>query len=70
MSSYDVTTYLAEHPGGDDILVKHAGIDGTKKFKEANHSDYAISLRNARHVGKIVDTPMPIDYEEIIKKSR
>lgn len=26
---YDVTSYLAEHPGGDDILLKNAGRDAT-----------------------------------------
>jgi len=26
---FDVTSYLAEHPGGDDILLKNAGKDGT-----------------------------------------
>lgn len=26
---FDVTTYLAEHYGGDDILLRNAGKDGT-----------------------------------------
>ncbi len=28
---FDVTTYLAEHPGGDDILIKYSGKDATKR---------------------------------------
>lgn len=27
---YDVTTYLAEHPGGDDILMYHGGRDASE----------------------------------------
>lgn len=65
-----MTTYLAEHPGGDDVLVKHGGIDATKKFKDANHSDYAVSLRNARLIGKMENKPMPENYEANIKKSK
>ncbi len=41
-----MTTYLAEHPGGDDILLKYAGKDATKRFKSVGHTDYAISLRD------------------------
>jgi cytochrome b involved in lipid metabolism len=43
---YDVTTYLAEHPGGDDVLVKGGGLNVTAKFNEAKHSEYAKSIRN------------------------
>ena len=54
---YDVTTYLAEHPGGDEILLKFGGLDGTPKFLEVNHSNYARSLRNARLVGTLTKDP-------------
>eukprot|EP00339_Tiarina_fusa_P016820 CAMPEP_0117005208 /NCGR_PEP_ID=MMETSP0472-20121206/5913_1 /TAXON_ID=693140 ORGANISM="Tiarina fusus, Strain LIS" /NCGR_SAMPLE_ID=MMETSP0472 /ASSEMBLY_ACC=CAM_ASM_000603 /LENGTH=60 /DNA_ID=CAMNT_0004706397 /DNA_START=61 /DNA_END=243 /DNA_ORIENTATION=+ len=30
--AYNITPYLAEHPGGDDILIKWTGKDGTKAF--------------------------------------
>ena len=28
---FDVSTYLAEHPGGDDILKRYGGKDATKR---------------------------------------
>jgi cytochrome b involved in lipid metabolism len=62
MIRYDVTTYLAEHPGGDDILVEHGGRDATERFRKANHSDYAVSLRDMRLVGSIESGPKPSDY--------
>ncbi len=29
---FDVSSYFAEHPGGDDVLMNHAGRDATKGF--------------------------------------
>lgn len=46
---------MAEHPGGDEILLKYGGLDGTPKFLEVNHSNYARSLRNARLVGTLTE---------------
>lgn len=68
--SYDVTTYLAEHPGGDDILISFAGTDATEKFQSVNHTAYAKSLRNARLVGAMTSDPMPSGYLQTIKKQK
>ena len=54
-----MTTYLAEHPGGDDILVRHGGKDASDYFNKMNHSEYAKSLRDARIVGAITKDPQP-----------
>ncbi|CAD8209932.1 unnamed protein product [Paramecium octaurelia] len=67
---FDVTTYLAEHPGGDDILLKYGGLDGTQKFLEVNHSNYARSLRNARLVGTLTSDPQPSDYIKQVKSQK
>jgi len=61
---------LAEHPGGDDILIKYSGLDATERFNQENHTDYARSLRDARLVGRIEDKPKPEGYDERIKKSK
>ncbi len=29
---YDITTYFGSHPGGDALLAKYCGADGTKAF--------------------------------------
>ena len=62
--SYDVTSYQAEHPGGDDVLIQYGGMDASKKFTSINHSVYALSLRDARLVGIIEDGPVPVSYQE------
>ncbi len=59
---YDVTTYLVEHPGGSDVLVRSAGEDASAGFEQAGHSDYAVSLRDARLVGCIEQAPAPAGY--------
>ncbi len=38
---YDVTPFLDEHPGGDDILIDSAGRDATREFEDVGHSDSA-----------------------------
>merc|ERR1711992_88722 len=31
---YDVTKFLDEHPGGEEILIEHAGVDATDMMQE------------------------------------
>lgn len=38
---YDVTKFLEEHPGGEDILVDSSGRDATREFEDVGHSDEA-----------------------------
>ena len=67
-SVYNVTDFLVEHPGGDEILIKWSGLDASEKFHLAKHSEYAVSLRNARFVGKVDSPTYPEGYEDKIKK--
>lgn len=39
---YDVTHFLREHPGGDDVIMDHAGRDATIAFHGTGHSRHAI----------------------------
>ena len=34
MKVYDVTEFLAEHPGGEEILLETAGTDSTEAFED------------------------------------
>lgn len=38
---YDVTGFLDEHPGGEDILLDSAGRDATREFEDVGHSNEA-----------------------------
>lgn len=41
---YDVTSFLAEHPGSPETLSEGAGGDGTEMFEDISHSSYARQL--------------------------
>ncbi|XWS34209.1 hypothetical protein CRYUN_Cryun21dG0020800 [Craigia yunnanensis] len=56
---YDVTSYLDEHPGGDDIVLAATGKDATDDFEDAGHSKSAIELMQNFCVGEL-DTSSPI----------
>jgi 4-hydroxysphinganine ceramide fatty acyl 2-hydroxylase len=51
---YDITTFLADHPGGDGILLEFAGTDITSVLGDINyhtHSDAAYDLLTEHYVG-------------------
>ena len=50
---YDVTSFLHEHPGGESILLKHAGDDITKPFKEIGHTEKAHALLKKYFIGAL-----------------
>lgn len=50
---YDVTKYLADHPGGLDVLVEAAGTDASEAFDNAGHSEDAFDIMDKYKVGKL-----------------
>ncbi|KAL7739763.1 hypothetical protein ACLKA6_015003 [Drosophila palustris] len=48
---YDVTQFLREHPGGDDIIMDHAGRDATIAFHGTGHSRHAVEQMNHFLIG-------------------
>ncbi|KAK4525118.1 hypothetical protein GAYE_SCF08G3023 [Galdieria yellowstonensis] len=50
---YDVTRFLDEHPGGEEVLLEVAGRDATREFEDVGHSDEARELRNKYFVGVV-----------------
>jgi len=49
---YDVTKFLDEHPGGDEVLLGEAGRDATEAFEDVGHSDDARSLLGPMYLGE------------------
>ncbi|EIW69133.1 cytochrome b5 [Tremella mesenterica] len=41
---YDVTRFMDEHPGGDEVMLEEAGRDATEAFEDVGHSDEARSM--------------------------
>ncbi|OAX43268.1 cytochrome b5 [Rhizopogon vinicolor AM-OR11-026] len=48
---YDVTKFIDEHPGGDDVILAEAAKDATQAFEDVGHSDEARELLPGLLVG-------------------
>ena len=50
---YDVTDFLSEHPGGEDIIIDASGAqDASEEFDNVNHSQTALDSMNKYFIGK------------------
>ncbi|GFQ00377.1 cytochrome b5 [Phtheirospermum japonicum] len=57
---YDVTPFLEEHPGGDEVLVMSTGKDATTNFEDVGHSDDAQEKMKEFLVGRIDESTLPV----------
>ncbi|KLO07506.1 cytochrome b5 [Schizopora paradoxa] len=48
---YNVTNFIDEHPGGDEVVLAEAGKDATEAFEDVGHSDEARGLLKDMFVG-------------------
>jgi len=54
---YDVTNFIDEHPGGDEVILSEAGKDATEAFEDVGHSDEARALLPGLLVGDFEKGP-------------
>ncbi|EFO17101.1 cytochrome b5 [Loa loa] len=52
---YDVTKFLEEHPGGDEVLLEQAGQNATESFKDVGHSRDAVAMTKEYLIGYLCD---------------
>jgi len=50
---YNVTKFIEEHPGGDEVILAEAGRDATEAFEDVGHSDEARGHLPGLLVGEI-----------------
>ncbi|XP_022997294.1 cytochrome b5 [Cucurbita maxima] len=50
---YDLTSYLDEHPGGDDVIIAATGRDATDDFEDAGHSKDTRELMKKFYIGEL-----------------
>ncbi|KAI0677091.1 cytochrome b5 [Trametes maxima] len=53
---YDVTKFIDEHPGGDEVILAEASRDATEAFEDVGHSDEARALLKDMLVGDFEKT--------------
>ena len=61
---YDVSAFLPDHPGGDDIIIKYAGQDIQKAMKdheEHDHSDSAYGMMEEYLIGRLGNNANIVD---------
>ncbi|KAI8604712.1 cytochrome b5 [Dissophora ornata] len=60
---YDISEFVDEHPGGEEVLLEEAGRDATEAFEDVGHSDEAreIMKRFAVGVYQLSGTEKPRD---------
>ncbi|XP_037661923.1 cytochrome b5 [Choloepus didactylus] len=62
---YDVTKFLEEHPGGEEVLREQAGGDATENFEDIGHSTDARELSKTFIIGEL----HPDDRSKLVKPS-
>jgi len=52
---YDVTEFLNEHPGGEEVLLEQAGKEASEAFEDVGHSSDARELMKKYQIGELVE---------------
>ncbi|XP_025124738.2 cytochrome b5 type B [Bubalus bubalis] len=50
---YDVSRFLDEHPGGEEVLMEQAGGDATESFEDVGHSSDAREMLKQYYIGDV-----------------
>ncbi|XP_012287173.1 cytochrome b5 isoform X2 [Orussus abietinus] len=51
---YDVTKFLNEHPGGEEVIQEQSGRDATEAFEDVGHSSDARQMMEPYQIGELV----------------
>lgn len=50
---YDITRFVEEHPGGEEVLFEQAGGDATESFDDVGHSYDAKEMLKQYYIGDL-----------------
>lgn len=56
---YDVTAFLDDHPGGDEVILNATGQDATTEFEDVGHSDDARDSMKQYYIGEVDKNSLP-----------
>ncbi|KAM7268325.1 hypothetical protein ACFE04_010491 [Oxalis oulophora] len=56
---YDVTPFMDDHPGGDEVMLSATGKDATNDFEDVGHSDAARDMLEKYYIGEIDSSTVP-----------
>ncbi|KAF3080613.1 hypothetical protein TWF569_004923 [Orbilia oligospora] len=69
---YDVSPFVDEHPGGEEVMLDVAGQDGTEAFEDVGHSDEAREILSKYLIGNLKrseNDPKPIKISQAATSS-
>jgi len=55
-SVYNVTDFLNEHPGGEEVLLEQLGKDATEAFEDVGHSSDARDMMKKYKIGELSES--------------
>lgn len=61
---FDLTAFLNEHPGGEEVLIEHAGKDATEAFEDVGHSSDAREMMAKFKIGEIIEAERKVVPEK------
>jgi len=50
---YDITKFLEDHPGGEEVLLEQAGQDSSESFEDVGHSSDARDMLDDYYIGDL-----------------
>ncbi|XP_034948422.1 cytochrome b5-like isoform X2 [Chelonus insularis] len=65
---YDITGFLKEHPGGEEVLYEQAGLDATEAFENVGHSSDARQMMEPYKIGELVEEERNISSKDDKKR--
>ncbi|KAI9469944.1 MAG: cytochrome b5-like heme/steroid binding domain-containing protein [Benjaminiella poitrasii] len=60
---YNITKFLDEHPGGDEILIEEGAKDATSAFEDVGHSPDARDILQKYYIGDVDPDSKPVKVE-------
>ena len=66
---YDITEFMMDHPGGEDVLKDVSGKDATQEFENILHTEKARKMCKKYLIGKVKDMELTDLFEETSKSS-
>ncbi|EPB92130.1 cytochrome b5 [Mucor circinelloides 1006PhL] len=60
---YNITEFVLEHPGGEEVLLDEAGKDATEAFEDIGHSDEAREILEKYLVGTLDEASQNSTYK-------
>ncbi|KMZ75304.1 Cytochrome b5 [Zostera marina] len=62
---YDVTAFMDDHPGGDEVLLAATGKDATSDFDDIGHSNSAKEMVDKYYLGEIDVSSIPVKLKYV-----